>query len=194
MAFRNQNRNRSFGNNYGGPMGNTNRGGMGGNMNMSPWEGQNPGANFGGANMRQGGGGQMNAQAINLANNLLNNLFRNQNPPSLLDLPRGGNMGNRGQRGGPMVNRGGGPGNRLNNRRAQGSFNSNRAGGGAKSAQKSGAGGGIRKQNAFDRAKKLLAKNANNSKKKDSASGDKKAERKQINAGSAVYLYIVNDF
>ncbi|KAL9901303.1 zinc finger protein on ecdysone puffs isoform X3 [Glossina fuscipes] len=102
MAFRNQNRNRSFGNNYGGPMGNTNRGGMGGNMNMSPWEGQNPGANFGGANMRQGGGGQMNAQAINLANNLLNNLFRNQNPPSLLDLPRGGNMGNRGQRGGPQ--------------------------------------------------------------------------------------------
>uniref|UniRef100_A0A1B0B590 C2H2-type domain-containing protein n=1 Tax=Glossina palpalis gambiensis TaxID=67801 RepID=A0A1B0B590_9MUSC len=189
MAFRNQNRNRSFGNNYGGPMGNTNRGGMGGNMNMSPWEGQNPGANFGGANMRQGGGGQMNAQAINLANNLLNNLFRNQNPPSLLDLPRGGNMGNRGQRGGPkMVNRGGGPGNRLNNRRAQGSFNSNRAGGGAKSAQKSGAGGGIRKQNAFDRAKKLLAKNANNSKKKDSASGDKKAESKE-----SPYANVPND-
>lgn len=103
MAFRNQNRNRNFGggNNYGGPMPG-NRGGMGGNMNMSPWEGQNPG-NFGG-NMRQGGGGggQMNAQAINLANNLLNNLFRNQNPPSLMDMNRGGNMGNRGQRGGPV--------------------------------------------------------------------------------------------
>lgn len=75
-----------------------------------------------------------------------------------------------------MANRGGvGGGNRLNNnqRRGQGSFQ-NRAG--PKSAAKPGAGGGIRKQNAFDRAKKLLAKNANN-KKKDSASGDKKTER-----------------
>ncbi|XP_020809566.1 zinc finger protein on ecdysone puffs isoform X4 [Drosophila serrata] len=104
MAFRgNQNRNRNFGggnNNYGGPMGANRMGGM----NMSPWESQNPGGGgqFGN-NMRQGGG-QMNAQAINLANNLLNNLFRNQNPPSLLDLPRGGGgggMGNRNQRGGP---------------------------------------------------------------------------------------------
>lgn len=75
-----------------------------------------------------------------------------------------------------MVNRGGGPGgNRMNNnRRGQGGFQ-NRAG--AKSASKPGAGGGIRKQNAFDRAKKLLAKNANPNKKKDSASGDKKTER-----------------
>lgn len=72
-----------------------------------------------------------------------------------------------------MVNRGGPGGNRANNRRGQGGFQ-NRAG--AKSASKPGAGGGIRKQNAFDRAKKLLAKNANN-KKKDSASGDKKTER-----------------
>ena len=72
-----------------------------------------------------------------------------------------------------MVNRGGPGGNRPNNRRGQGGFQ-NRAG--SKSASKSGAGGGIRKQNAFDRAKKLLAKNANN-KKKDSASGDKKTER-----------------
>ncbi|XP_067644875.1 zinc finger protein on ecdysone puffs isoform X2 [Eurosta solidaginis] len=99
MAFRgNQNRNRNFGgNNYGGPMG-ANR--M--NMNMSPWDTPNTG-NFG--NMRQGGGQGMNAQAINLANNLLNNLFRNQNPPSLLDLPRGGGggMGNRNQRSGPNV-------------------------------------------------------------------------------------------
>ncbi|XP_016944755.2 zinc finger protein on ecdysone puffs isoform X4 [Drosophila suzukii] len=101
MAFRgNQNRNRNFGggnNNYGGPMGANRMGGM----NMSPWESQNPGGGQFGNNMRQGGG-QMNAQAINLANNLLNNLFRSQNPPSLLDLPRGGGgMGNRNQRGGP---------------------------------------------------------------------------------------------
>ncbi|XP_034483604.1 zinc finger protein on ecdysone puffs isoform X3 [Drosophila innubila] len=99
MAFRgNQNRNRNFGGNnqYGGPMGSNRMG----NMNMSPWESQNPGGGQFGNNMRQGGG-QMNAQAINLANNLLNNLFRNQNPPSLLDLPRGG-MGNRNQRGGPQ--------------------------------------------------------------------------------------------
>lgn len=102
MSFRgNQNRNRSFGgggggNQYGAPMGANRMGGM----NMSPWESQNPGGGQFGNNMRQGGG-QMNAQAINLANNLLNNLFRNQNPPSLLDLPRGG-MGNRNQRGGPV--------------------------------------------------------------------------------------------
>lgn len=199
MAFRNQNRNRNFGggNNYGGPMPGGNRGGMGGNMNMSPWEGQHPGGNFGG-NMRQGGGGggggggvgqgggQMNAQAISLANNLLNNLFRNQNPPSLLDMPRGGNMGNRGQRGGPMVSRGGpSGGNRINNRRGQGGFQ-NRAG--AKSATKPGAGGGIRKQNAFDRAKKLLAKNANPNKKKDSAPGDKKTESKE-----SPYANVPND-
>ena len=191
MAFRggNNNRNRNFGgNSYGGPMGG-NR--MGGNMNMSPWENQNVGGNFGGGNMRQGGGGGgqgMNAQAINLANNLLNNLFRNQNPPSLLDLPRGGGggagMGNRNQRGGPMVNRAG-PGNRLNNRRVQGGFQ-NRGAAGAKPAPKQGA-GGIRKQNAFDRAKKLLAKNATN-KKKDSASGDKKNESKE-----SPYATVPND-
>lgn len=107
MAFRNQNRNnRNFGggNNY-GPMGG-NRGMGGGNNMMSPWENQNSGGGFGGGNMRQGGGGggggQMNAQAINLANNLLNNLFRNQNPPSLLDMPRGGNMNRGAQRSGPV--------------------------------------------------------------------------------------------
>ncbi|XP_037953047.1 zinc finger protein on ecdysone puffs isoform X2 [Teleopsis dalmanni] len=184
MAFRgNQNRNRSFGgNNFSGPIANRMT-----NMNMSPWDNQNAGGNFGG-NMRQGGGGGqgMNAQAINLANNLLSNLFRNQNPPSLLDLPRGGGgMGNRNQRGGPMVNRGG-AGNRLNNRRSQGGFQ-NRGSSGAKSGQKQGAGGGIRKQNAFDRAKKLLAKNSNN-KKKDSASGDKKNESKE-----SPYASVPND-
>ncbi|XP_062136315.1 zinc finger protein on ecdysone puffs isoform X1 [Drosophila sulfurigaster albostrigata] len=175
MAFRgNQNRNRNFGgggNQYGGPMG-ANRMGGGGGMNMSPWESQNPGGGgqFGN-NMRQGGGGgQMNAQAIN---NLLNNLFRNQ-PPSLLDLPRGG-MGNRNQRGGPMVNRGGGAGNRLNNRRGQGGFQNRGVTGGPKPPQKQGA-GGIRKQNAFDRAKKLLAKNANTNKKKEITPGEKKIE------------------
>ncbi|KMZ00283.1 uncharacterized protein Dsimw501_GD12391, isoform C [Drosophila simulans] len=177
MAFRgNQNRNRNFGggnNNYGGPMGANRMGGM----NMSPWESQNPGGGQFGNNMRQGGG-QMNAQAINLANNLLNNLFRNQNPPSLLDLPRGGGgMGNRNQRGGPMVSRGGGAGNRLNNRRGQGGGFQNRGatGSGPKPPPKQG-GGGIRKQNAFDRAKKLLAKNANQNKKKEPTPGEKKIE------------------
>lgn len=103
MSYRNQNRNRHFGNNYvsGVPMGGVNRG----NMGISPWENPHSVANFGGGgggtNMRQEQGG-VNAQAINLANNLLSNLFRNQNPPSLLDLPRGGNMGNRLQRGGPV--------------------------------------------------------------------------------------------
>ncbi|ALC42978.1 Pep [Drosophila busckii] len=182
MAFRgNQNRNRNFGggNQYGGPMG-TNR--MGG-MNMSPWESQNPGGGQFGNNMRQGGG-QMNAQALNLANNLLNNLFRSQNPPSLLDLPRGG-MGNRNQRGGPMVNRGGGAANRLNNRRGQGGFQNRGITGGPKPPQKQGA-GGIRKQNAFDRAKKLLAKNANTNKKKEITPGEKKIESPKESPYSSV--------
>ncbi|XP_030384975.1 zinc finger protein on ecdysone puffs isoform X2 [Scaptodrosophila lebanonensis] len=185
MAFRgNQNRNRNFGggNNYVGQMGASRMGGI----NMSPWESQNPGGGQFGNNMRQGGG-QMNAQAINLANNLLNNLFRNQNPPSLLDLPRGGGMGNRNQRGGPMVNRGGGAGNRLNNRRGQGGFQNRGAAGGPKPPQKQG-GGGIRKQNAFDRAKKLLAKNANNNKKKENTPGEKKTESKE-----SPYASVPND-
>lgn len=105
MAYRNQNRPRHFGNNYvtGVPMGGVNRS----NMTISPWENPHQVANFvaanngGGNNMRQEQGG-MNVQAINLANNLLSNLFRNQSPPSLLDLPRGGNMPNRMQRGGPV--------------------------------------------------------------------------------------------
>ncbi|XP_032598849.1 zinc finger protein on ecdysone puffs isoform X1 [Drosophila grimshawi] len=190
MAFRgNQNRNRNFGggNQYNGPMG-TNR--MGG-MNMSPWESQNPGGGQFGNNMRQGGGGQMNAQAINLANNLLNNLFRNQNPPSLLDLPRGG-MGNRNQRGGQMVNRGGGAGNRLNNRRGQGGFQNRGVTSGPKPPQKQGA-GGIRKQNAFDRAKKLLAKNANTNKKKEITPGEKKIESTATSPKESPYASVPND-
>ncbi|XP_034483602.1 zinc finger protein on ecdysone puffs isoform X2 [Drosophila innubila] len=188
MAFRgNQNRNRNFGGNnqYGGPMGSNRMG----NMNMSPWESQNPGGGQFGNNMRQGGG-QMNAQAINLANNLLNNLFRNQNPPSLLDLPRGG-MGNRNQRGGPMVNRGGGAGNRLNNRRGQGGFQNRGVTSGPKPPQKQGA-GGIRKQNAFDRAKKLLAKNANTNKKKEITPGEKKIESSSMSKESP-YASVPND-
>ncbi|XP_034483601.1 zinc finger protein on ecdysone puffs isoform X1 [Drosophila innubila] len=187
MAFRgNQNRNRNFGGNnqYGGPMGSNRMG----NMNMSPWESQNPGGGQFGNNMRQGGG-QMNAQAINLANNLLNNLFRNQNPPSLLDLPRGG-MGNRNQRGGPMVNRGGGAGNRLNNRRGQGGFQNRGVTSGPKPPQKQGA-GGIRKQNAFDRAKKLLAKNANTNKKKEITPGEKKIESSM--SKESPYASVPND-
>lgn len=189
MAFRGgNNRNRNFGGgNFGGPM-SGNR--MGGNMNMSPWDNQNMGGGFGG-NMRQGGGGQgMNTQAINLANNLLNSIFRNQNPPSLLDLPRGGGggggMGNRNQRGGPMVNRPG-PGNRVNNRRIQGGFQ-NRGAPGAKPAPPKQNAGGIRKQNAFDRAKKLLAKNATN-KKKDSTSSD----NKKIESKESPYASVPND-
>lgn len=94
MAFRSGNRRNFGGGNYG------NAGAMGRNMN--PWDNQNAnGGNFG--NMRQGGGGGggqgMNAEALTLANNLLNNLLRNQNPPSLLDLPRGGGGGIGGNRG-----------------------------------------------------------------------------------------------
>ncbi|XP_055915532.1 zinc finger protein on ecdysone puffs isoform X1 [Eupeodes corollae] len=196
MAFRgNNNRNRNFGGNYGGgPMaGGNNRMGM----NMSPWDNQNAGGgNYGGGNMRQGGGGGvgggqgMNAQAISLANNLLNNLFRNQNPPSLLDLPRGGGgmAGNRNQRPGPMVNRAG-PGNRNNQRRVQGGFNNR---GGAKVAANK-QGGGIRKQNAFDRAKKLLAKNSN--KKKDSAPGEntENTKKNESQVKESPYANVPND-
>jgi len=77
-----------------------------------------------------------------------------------------------------MVSRGGGAGNRLNNRRGQGGGFQNRGatGSGPKPPPKQG-GGGIRKQNAFDRAKKLLAKNANQNKKKEPTPGEKKIER-----------------
>ncbi|XP_068156334.1 zinc finger protein on ecdysone puffs-like [Drosophila tropicalis] len=203
MSYRgNQNRSRfgggggGGGNNYGGPMGANRMGGM----NVSPWESQNPGGGQFGNNMRQTGG-HMNA--INLANNLLNNLFGNQHPPSLLDLPRGGGMGNRNQRGGPMINRGGGGGgggsgngggNRLNNRRGggggQGGFQ-NRGPTGPKPPPKQGA-GGIRKQNAFDRAKKLLAKNANQNKKKEPTTpGEKKVESGETK--ESVYASVPND-
>ncbi|XP_055376776.1 zinc finger protein on ecdysone puffs isoform X2 [Condylostylus longicornis] len=171
MAFRSGGNNRRSGGNFGG--------GFGG-RNMNPWDQ----GGFGGG-MRQGGG-PMNADALSLANNLLNNLLRNQNPPSLLDLPRGGGSmsGNRNR--GQMGNRAGG--NRSGNRR-QGSGFGGGGGGGNRGNQKSGGNnkGGIRKQNAFDRAKKLLAKNSN--KKKDSAD---KSENKSLSKES-IYADVPND-
>ncbi|CAD7082072.1 unnamed protein product [Hermetia illucens] len=178
MAFRSGNRRNFGGGNYG------NAGAMGRNMN--PWDNQNAnGGNFG--NMRQGGGGGggqgMNAEALTLANNLLNNLLRNQNPPSLLDLPRGGGGGIGGNRGTRQV--GNRPGGNRNNRRVQGGF----VRGGSKTGNKQG--GGIRKQNAFDRAKKLLAKNSKN--KKDSANGDKTEKKKSESAKESIYADVPND-
>lgn len=181
MAFRGGNRNRSFGGGYGGGMSGGNRGGM------NPWENQGGGGGYG-SSMRQGGGGgggPMNAEALNLANNLLNNLLRNQNPPSLLDLPRGGAM-NRGPRGAQGNRSGSGAMNRNNANRRTGGF----VRGGQKPGVQKQAGAGIRKQNTFDRAKKLLAKNSNN-KKKDSASGDN-ANSKQKESISP-YADVPND-
>lgn len=69
------------------------RGGYGNNINrqINPWD-NNAG---GGGNFRQGGGGGMNNDVLSLANSLVNNLLRNNQPPSLLDLPqRGGGYGN----------------------------------------------------------------------------------------------------
>lgn len=87
MTFRNNNNRR---NNQGGNFNNNNNNNYGGTIsrgNVNPWDGPNMG---GGG---RGGGGN---DALALANNLLNNLLRNQNqsnvPPSLLDMagPRGG--------------------------------------------------------------------------------------------------------
>lgn len=82
MTFRNNNNNNNRRNNQGGNFNNNNN--YGGNVN--PWDGPNMSGG-------RGGGGN---DALALANNLLNNLLRNQNqnnvPPSLLDMagPRRG--------------------------------------------------------------------------------------------------------
>lgn len=49
----------------------------------------------GSGNFRQSGGGNVNNDVISLANSLVNNLLRGNQPPSLLDLPqRGTGYGN----------------------------------------------------------------------------------------------------
>lgn len=65
--------------------------GNGVNRQINPWDN-----NAGGGNFRQGGGGgNVNNDVISLANSLVNNLLRGQQPPSLLDLPqRGAGYGN----------------------------------------------------------------------------------------------------
>lgn len=99
MTFRNNNNNNRRNNNQGGNF-NNNYGGTISRVN--PWDGPN---NMGGGGRGNMGGGAGNNDALALANNLLNNLFRNQNqnnvPPSLLDMagPRGGGY-NDGPRGG----------------------------------------------------------------------------------------------
>lgn len=65
------------------------------NRQINPWDN-----NTGGGNFRQGsgggGGGGVNNDVLSLANSLVNNLLRNNQPPSLLDLPQrgGGGYGN----------------------------------------------------------------------------------------------------
>lgn len=60
------------------------------NRQINPWD-NNAG---GGSNFRQGGGG-VNNDVLSLASSLVNNLIRNNQPPSLLDLPqRSGGYGN----------------------------------------------------------------------------------------------------
>ncbi|XP_031620971.1 zinc finger protein on ecdysone puffs isoform X2 [Contarinia nasturtii] len=66
--------------------------GNGVNRQINPWDN-----NAGGGNFRQGGGGggNVNNDVISLANSLVNNLLRGNQPPSLLDLPqRGAGYGN----------------------------------------------------------------------------------------------------
>lgn len=101
MTFRNNNNNNRR-NNQGGNFNNNNNNNYGGTIsrgNVNPWMGND------GPNMGNMGGGRGNNDALALANNLLNNLLRNQNqnnvPPSLLNMdmagPRGGyNDGPRG--------------------------------------------------------------------------------------------------
>lgn len=61
------------------------------NRQINPWDN-----NTGGGNFRQGGGGGgggVNNDVLSLANSLVNNLLRNNQPPSLLDLPQRGGAG-----------------------------------------------------------------------------------------------------
>lgn len=94
----NNNRRNNQGGNFGG---NNNYGGTLARNNVNPWDGNM--GNMGNMNMNMnnnmgnmGRGNNNNNDALALANNLLNNLLRNQNqnnvPPSLLDMggPRGG--------------------------------------------------------------------------------------------------------
>lgn len=100
MSFRNNNNNNRRNNNQGG--GNFNNNNYGGTIsrgNVNPWDGPS-GMSMGGNNR-----GGANNDALALANNLLNNLLRNQGqgnvPPSLLDMARGYDGGyNDGPRGG----------------------------------------------------------------------------------------------
>lgn len=90
MAFRNvgggnrrNDNNRNFDNrNYGNGM----------NRNINPWDNNTGG---GGGSFRQGatGNGGVNNDVLTLANSLVNNLLRNNQPPSLLDLPQRGGAG-----------------------------------------------------------------------------------------------------
>lgn len=94
MTYRNNNNRRNNqGGNFNNNNNNNNYGGTISRGNVNPWlnDGPNMGNMGGGRNMGSG-----NNDALALANNLLNNLLRNQNqnnvPPSLLDMggPRGG--------------------------------------------------------------------------------------------------------
>lgn len=147
MSYRNNmrrnDRNNFERNNYGGSIG---------SRGVNPWDNGRSGG------MQGGGGSNLNADALSLANSLISNLLRNQgNPPSLLDLPPSGGQGYGYDR---YDDR------RIGNRNS-GSNRNRRQGGGSRSK------GGVRKPNSKDRAKNVLAKNSNsNSTKTDSASAD----------------------
>lgn len=58
------------------------------NRQVNPWDN-----NSGGGNFRGQGQGGVNNDVLSLASSLVNNLIRNNQPPSLLDLPQRGSGG-----------------------------------------------------------------------------------------------------
>lgn len=202
MAYRygNNRNDRNFGGNDRG--GNYGGGAM--NRNINPWgnDGGNQGGGGGGGNnYRQNQGGNMNNDVLSLANSLVNNILRGNQPPSLLDLPNNNMRGGGG--GGGGGNQGGGYG-RFNDQmgRMGGNrnlnANRNRRSGGP-TPRKSGnlVKGGIRKGNAQDRTKKVMAKNNtsnNNSKQQNAESTDLiKTESTKNDKNESVYTDVPND-
>ncbi|XP_055687363.1 zinc finger protein on ecdysone puffs [Lutzomyia longipalpis] len=205
MAYRN---NRNFDrNSYGGSI----------SRNVDPWDTTNDWGMRGGGG---GGGGNFmgnqnqNQEALALANNLINNILRGNQPPSLLDLApndmRGGGGGGFGGGYGRGVGGGGGgydrfddrmAGRMMGNRNAANNRNRRPGAGSGPRNNKPNKPGGIRKPNATDRSKKVLAKNSNNSKptktdgdtNKNNESGEVKDEHVDGDPQDSLYADVPSD-
>uniref|UniRef100_A0A1L8DDM1 Putative zinc finger protein on ecdysone puffs n=1 Tax=Nyssomyia neivai TaxID=330878 RepID=A0A1L8DDM1_9DIPT len=204
MAYRN-NRNNFDRNSYGGSI----------SRNVDPWDTTNDWGMRGGS----GGGGYMgnqnqNQEALALANNLINNILRGNQPPSLLDLAPNDMRGGAGSFGGGYgrgIGGGGGggydrfddrmAGRMMGNRNAANNRNRRPGAGSGPRNNKPNKPGGIRKPNATDRSKKVLAKNSNNSKptktdgdtNKNNESGDVKDDNADGDPQDSLYADVPSD-